>query len=103
MTRSQFPPSSGATNSFCDLAPPNESHMRENNGKNTAGPNEFTDFEQFGFEHPDRTKTIVATNWANHPGDGMTLQAQRSTSHVKLKLARRKAMKFAPARTPGRF
>ena len=44
--------------------------MRENNGKNTAGPNEFTDFEQFGLEHPDSIKTIVATNWANHPGDG---------------------------------
>ena len=49
--------------------------MRENNGKNTAGPNEFTDFEQFGLEHTDSTKTILATNWANHPGDGITLQA----------------------------
>ena len=49
--------------------------MRENNGKNTVGPNEFTDFEQFGLEHHDSPKTIVATNWANHPGDGITLQA----------------------------
>ena len=41
------------------------------NAKNSAGPNEFIDFEQFGLEHPDRTKTIFATNWANHPGDGI--------------------------------
>ena len=75
MTRSLAQASAGATNSFCDLAPPNESHMRENNGKNTAGPKEFTDFEQFRLEHPDSIKTIVATNWANHPGDGITLQA----------------------------
>ena len=57
------------------MAPPNESHMRENNWKNTVGPNEFTDFEKFLVEHTDSTKTIVATNWANHPGDGITLQA----------------------------
>ena len=75
MTRSQFPPILGATNSFCDLAPPNESHMRENFGKNTAGPNEFTDFEKFGLEHPDSPKTMFAMNWPNHPGDGITLQA----------------------------
>ena len=75
MTRSLVPAISGATNSFSDLTPPNESHMRENNWKITAGPNEFTDFEQFGLEHPDRTKTIVVTNWANHPGDGITRQA----------------------------
>ena len=49
--------------------------MRENNEKNTVGPNEFTDFEHFNREHPKGTKTIVATNWANHPGDGITLQA----------------------------
>ena len=52
--------------------------MRENNGKNTAGPNEFTDFKQFGLEHPDFIKTIVATNWTNHPGDGITLLANTS-------------------------
>ena len=69
------PQISAATNSFSDLTPPNESHMRENYGKNTVGPNEFTDFEQFGLEHPDFIKTIVATNSANHPGDGITLQA----------------------------
>ena len=103
MTRSLASTSSGATNSFCDLAPPNESHMRENYKKNTVGPNEFTDFEKFPVEHPDRIKTILATNWRNHPGDGITLRHNRSTSHVKWKLARRKAMKFAPAMTPGRL
>ena len=35
--------------------------MRENNGKHTVGPNEFTDFEQFALEHIDRIKTILAT------------------------------------------
>ena len=49
--------------------------MRENNGKLTAGPNELTEFELFGLQHPDRIKTIIATNWANHPGDGITRQA----------------------------
>ena len=49
--------------------------MRENFGKNTVGPNEFTDFEKFGLENPDPIKTIFATNWYNHPGDGITLQA----------------------------
>ena len=49
--------------------------MQENYGKNTVGPNEFTDFEQTGLKHHDSPKTIVATNWANHPGDGITLQA----------------------------
>ena len=49
--------------------------MRENNEKTTAGPNEFTAFEQFGLEHIDSPKTTVATNWPNHPGDGITLQA----------------------------
>ena len=82
MARSLASTISGATNSFCDLTPPNESHIRENNGKNTAGPNEFTDFEQFGLEHGDRTKTIVATNWPVHPGDGITLRQDRSTSHM---------------------
>ena len=72
-----------ATNSFCDLAPPIESHMRENNGKNTAGPNEFTDFEQFNREHTENIKTMLAMNWPNHPSDGITLRQNRSTSHVK--------------------
>ena len=46
--------------------------------KNTIGPNEFTDFKQFGLENTDCPKTIVATNWANHPGGGITLQADLS-------------------------
>ena len=75
MTRSLASTISGATNSFCDLAPPNESHVRENNGKNTVGQNEFTAFEQFGLEHPDSPKTMFAMNWPNYPGDGITLQA----------------------------
>ena len=48
--------------------------MRENNGKNTAGTNEFADFKKFGLEHPDRIKTMLATNWTNHPGDNITLR-----------------------------
>ena len=56
--------------------------MKENNEKTDAGPNEFTDFENFGVEHPDPPKTIFATNWPNHPGDGITLRQNRSTSHV---------------------
>ena len=47
--------------------------MKENNANNTFGPNEFTDFENFKLEHPENTKTICATNWPNHPGDGITL------------------------------
>ena len=58
--------------------------MRENNGKNEAGPNEFIDFEQLGLEHLDSPKTIVATNWANHPGDGITLRQNRCTKHVMI-------------------
>ena len=57
--------------------------MRKNNWKNTAGPNEFTDFEKIGLEYPDRIKTMLAMNWTNHPGDGITLRQNRSTSHVR--------------------
>ena len=56
--------------------------MKENNAKNTFGPNEFTDFDNFKLEHPENTKTIFATDWPNHPGDGITLRQNRSTSHV---------------------
>ena len=73
---------SGVANSFRDLAPPIESHMPENNGKNTAGPNEFTDFEKFEVEHPENTKTRFTMNWPNHPGAGITLRQNRSTSHA---------------------
>ena len=51
--------------------------------KNTAGRNEFTDFEQFTREHTENIKTMLAMNWPNHPGDGITLRQNRSTSHVK--------------------
>ena len=57
--------------------------MRENNGKNTAGPNECADFDQFGLEHADPSKTILATNSPNHPGDGITLRQNRSSSHFE--------------------
>ena len=57
--------------------------MRENNGKNTAGPNECAGFEQSGLEHTDPPKTILAMNWPNHPGDGITVRQNRSTSHIK--------------------
>ena len=53
--------------------------MKENNAKNTFGPNEFTDFEKFTFEHPETTKTIFATNSPNHPGDGITLRPTLAT------------------------
>jgi len=52
-----------------------------------AGTNEFTDFEQFRLEHPGRTKTIVATNSANHPGDGTTLLKNSSSGHFGHELA----------------
>ena len=55
---------------------------RENNGKNTVGPNELTDFEKFDVEHPETTKTIFTTNSPNHPGDGITLRQNRSSSHI---------------------
>ena len=38
-----------------------------------------------------------------HPRLGITLQANRSTSHLKFKPRRREAMKFAPARKFGDF
>ena len=82
--RSLFVPSSGVTHLFGDMTPRIESHMWENNGKNTAGPNEFTDFEKFEVEHPETTKTILATNSPNHPGDGITLRQKRSSSHFRL-------------------
>ena len=50
-------------------------HARKPWEKNTVGPNEFTDFEKFDVEHPENIKTIFGTNWPNHPGDGITLQA----------------------------
>ena len=80
--RSLFPPSSGVTHLFGDMTPRIESHMRKNNERNTVGPNEFTDFEKFEVEQPDGPKTILATNSPNHPGDGITLRQNRSSSHI---------------------
>ena len=68
-----------------------------------VGPNEFTDFEQIEVEHLKGTTSMARPTSANHPGDGITLRQNRSTSHVKQTWARLKAMKFAPARTPERF
>ena len=62
------------TNSFGDLITRIESPGRENCRKNTAGPNEFTDFEKFKVEHRRRPKTISLSNSAQHPGTGITLQ-----------------------------
>ena len=56
--------------------------MRKNNERNTLGPNELTDVEKFEVEQPDRIKTILATNSTNHPGDGITLRQNRSSSHI---------------------
>ena len=81
MTGSLFQERFFAASSFCDLAPPNESHMRENYGKNTAGPNEHAGFEQSGLEHTNPPKPILAMTWPNHPGDGITLRQNRSTSN----------------------
>ena len=74
MTNPLLQPSAFVANSFGDLAAPIESIGRENFRKNTARPNEFTDFEKIEVEHPNRPKTIVATIWANHPGTGITLR-----------------------------
>merc|ERR1712115_486594 len=72
------------THLFGDMTPRIESHMRKNNKRNTVGPNEFTDFEKFEVEHPENTKTILATNSPNHPGDGITLRQNRSSSHIMM-------------------
>ena len=50
--------------------------------KNNAGPNEFANFEQFGLEHTDCPKTIVATNRPLHPVDDITLPQTRFTNHM---------------------
>ena len=40
------------------------------------------DFKKIEFEHPENIKTILATTSANHPGEGITLRQNRSTSHI---------------------
>ena len=85
------------------MTPPIESHMQKKHGKNTVGRNEFTDFEKFEVEHPNFIKTIAAHRPQVIPRRGITLQARRSTSHMHSEAQRRKAMKFAPARTREQF
>ena len=81
--------------------------MRENNGKNIVGPNEFTDFENFDVEHPNRIKTSFVTNSPNHPGDGITLRQNRSSSHIiickanaasnEIRVSEENALKITPS------
>jgi len=52
-----------------------EKHFR----KNTVGPNEFTDFENFDFEHTPQPKRFFMLIYPKHPGTGTSLTANRST------------------------
>ena len=70
--RALFQPSAFVTNSFGDLIGPIESLDRKNYVQITVGPNEFTDFEKFEFEHRSLIKTSFATNPANRHGTGIT-------------------------------
>ena len=65
---------SAAANSFFDLTTRIDSHDRETPTRNPVGPNEFTDFEHFAVPDTQVPKTILTTNWPNHPGDGVTLE-----------------------------
>ena len=66
--------SSAAANSFFDLTPAFESDVLGLDGKITESSNEFTDFENFEVEEVARPKTRDATQAANHPGVGITLE-----------------------------
>ena len=57
-------------------------HAKKKHGKNTVGPNDLTDFKQFELKHPPQIKTILAMTSFNHPGEGITLRQNRSTSHI---------------------
>ena len=72
--RTLFPKRSGVTNSFCDLTPPIESPSPKNLGKIQDVQNEFTDFQKFKVEHPQRRKTIFDSSWLEKPVFGITLQ-----------------------------
>ena len=52
------------SNSFGDLATRIASIDRGTLRKNTARPNEFTDFEKFKVSHPKSRKTILAMTWS---------------------------------------
>ena len=95
--------SAGGTNLFSDITTGIESPNRGQYRKNTPGRNEFTDFEQFGVEHPPRIKSILAIHSANYPGNGITLRTTALRVTCNNTWARRKAMKFAPARTHDGF
>ena len=87
---------------FDDMKPPIESHMRKNNVKNTVGPNENTDLEKFHVERTENIKTIFGTNLPNHPGDGITLRQNRSTSHIPTIRGTRARSERPPA-TPEKY
>ena len=71
--------------------------------KNTGTRNELADFKKIEIEHPNRPKTIAAHRPQVFPRRDITQQTRRSTSHMKSEAGRRKAMKFAPARTREQF
>ena len=50
--------------------------------ENIIGPNGFTDFAHLNVFDAQVFKKIVATNWPNYAGDGLTLRQNRFTSHV---------------------
>ena len=51
----------------------------------------------------DDTISMLVTNWAAHPGNGITLETTALRVMCNTSAGRRKAMKFAPARTPDQF
>ena len=89
---STFHPNSAATNSFFDLAAAFESDVLGLDGKNTERSNEFTHFENVDFERVARIKTIFATQAANHPGVGITLETTALRVTWNDTWARRKAL-----------
>ena len=62
-------------------------------GKITESSNEFTDFEHFEVEGVARPKTMFATQAANHPGAGITLETAALQVAWNDTWARRKALK----------
>ena len=46
---------------------------------------------------------MLVTNWAVHPGNGITLETTALRVMCNTSAGRRKAMKFAPTRTPERI
>ena len=56
--------------------------FEKNIRKNKVGPNEFRNFEQFQVEHLKNNVPMARPTLAKHPGDGITLRQNRSTSHM---------------------